>query len=58
MSNEVSAVSSFLNWDKYFPQGHCNNPADIYLLKINNGNTRTTCEICSKLAIKTLERSY
>ena len=22
-------------------------PADIYLLKVNNGNTRTRCEICS-----------
>ena len=29
-------------------------PAGIYLLKVNNRNTRTTCEICSKLTIKTL----
>ena len=29
------------------------NPAGIYLLKVNNRNTRTRCEICSKLAIKT-----
>ena len=28
----------------------------IYLLKINNRNTRARCEICSKLTIKTLER--
>ena len=28
-------------------------PAGIYLLKFNNRNTRTRCEICSKLAIKT-----
>ena len=28
-------------------------PAGIYLLKVNNRNTRTTCEICSKLAIET-----
>ena len=28
------------------------NPAGIYLLKVNNRNTRTTCEICSKLTIK------
>ena len=27
----------------------------IYLLKVNNINTRTKCEICSKLTIKTLE---
>ena len=31
-------------------------PVDIYLLKVNNRNTRTRCEICSKLTIKTPER--
>ena len=31
-------------------------PASIYLLKANNRNTRTRCEICSKLTIKTLGR--
>ena len=29
--------------------------AAIHLFKINNGNTRTMCEICSKLIIKTLQ---
>ena len=33
-------------------------PAGIYLFKVNNRNTRTTCEICSKLTIKTPERCY
>ena len=28
----------------------------IYLLKVNNRNTGTRCEICSKLIIKTSER--
>ena len=28
--------------------------AGIYLLQVNNWNTTTRCEICSKLAIKTL----
>ena len=27
-------------------------PAGIYLLKVNNRNTRTRCEMCSKLTIK------
>ena len=31
-------------------------PAFIYLLKVNNRNTRARCEICSKLIIKTSER--
>ena len=32
-------------------------PAGIYLFKVKNGNTRTMCDICSKLIIKTPERS-
>ena len=32
------------------------NPAVIYLLKVNKRNTKTRCEICSKLTIKTPER--
>ena len=34
------------------------NPVGIYMLKVNNGNTRTRCEICSKLTIKTPERRH
>ena len=33
-------------------------PAGIYLLKVNNRNTRTRCEICSKLTIKMIKRRY
>ena len=32
------------------------NSASTYLFKINNRSTRTKCEICSKLTIKTTER--
>ena len=28
-------------------------PVGIHLFKVNNRNTRTRCEICSKLTIKT-----
>ena len=31
-------------------------PANIYLFKVKNRNTRKRYEICSKLTIKTLER--
>ena len=34
----------------------CYFPADIYLFKVNNRNTRTRSEICSRLAIKIPER--
>ena len=33
-------------------------PAGIYLFKVNNGNTRAMCEICSKLKIRTPERRH
>ena len=33
-------------------------PAGTYLLKVNNRNTRTRCEICLKLTIKTPERRH
>ena len=35
-----------------------NIPIDNYMLKVNNRNTRTRCEICSKLTIKTLEQLF
>ena len=28
-------------------------PANIYLFKVNKGNTSKICEVCSKLTIKT-----
>ena len=34
----------------------CTISAGIYLFKVNDENTRTSCEICSKLTIKTPER--
>ena len=33
-------------------------PASICLFKVNNGNTRTMCEICSTLTIKTPQRRH
>ena len=33
-------------------------PIGIYLLKVNNRNTRTRCKICSKLPIKIPERRH
>ena len=34
------------------------NPADNYMFKVNNINTRSRREICSKLTIKTPERCH
>ena len=36
----------------------CSNSEHDYMFKVNNRNTRTRCEICSKLTIKTPERRH
>ena len=35
-----------------------NDPANMYLFKVNNKSTRKRCEICPKLRIKTPERRH
>ena len=49
----ISAIQILKTWPKAYV---CNKPAGIYLLKVNNENTRTMCEICSKLTNKTPQR--
>ena len=48
------------NYTQIIPQFEClslaSQPASIYLLKVNNRNTRTKSEICSKLTIETSEQ--
>ena len=50
---EISNIRVFKNIDR-----NSSIPAGIYLLKVNTRNTRTRCEICSKLTIKTPERRH
>ena len=66
-----SSFSKKMPWDevgKYFFKGVSQNgfqswmsqtfikvPANIYLFKVNNVNTRKSCKICSQLTIKTPE---
>ena len=42
-----------MNWKH---EQNTTHPVDIYLLKVNNANTRTTCEIYPKLTMKAPER--
>ena len=42
--------SDFVNTDSTFEPIY---PGGIYLVKVNDENTKTRCEICSKLTIKT-----
>ena len=41
---------------KISPFVFCYTVCILELVKVNNRNTKTRCEICSKLTIKTLER--
>ena len=47
--------SERLKAENYFHKNVRSYPVGIYLFKVNNRNTRTRCEICLKLAIKTPE---
>ena len=47
-----STSSTIIFFMTQFPFG----PVGIYLFKVNNRNTRTRCQICSKLTIKTPEQ--
>ena len=42
--------------DEIYHADYCYIPAGIYFLKVKDRNTRTSCEICPKLTIKTPER--
>ena len=50
----VLSFDSLKAWRVQEEQEHY--PVAIYLLKVNNRNTRTRCEIYSKLTIQTPER--
>ena len=52
MTSDVGIIDLIFS-ETFFPD-----PGGIYLLKVNNRNTRTRCEICSKLTIKTPKRRY
>ena len=56
LSKVNHAVEKWLSALLFTPSKTPMNPAGIYLFKVNNRNTRTRCEICSKLTIKTPER--
>ena len=51
-----SSIKSYLKQKILINCQRAPDPADNYMFKVNNTNTRITCEICSKLTIKTPER--
>ena len=53
---DAMVLQSFCNFSRWLIEGGSILPACIFLLKVNNRNTRTRCEKSSKLAIKTPER--
>ena len=57
MNQEIMIVNNFyLRYLQNYMRDQLSHqylPVDIYMFKVNNRNTRTRCEICSKLTIKT-----
>ena len=51
----VKCLTYYFTKQMYSSLGSALILAGIYLLKVNNGNSITECEICSKLTIKTPE---
>ena len=56
----VKAVSILSAGNYFRKKSHLiyDSPAGIYMLKVNNRNTRTRCEICLNLTIKIPERHH
>ena len=52
----IADLMHFSSQNLYIPFINRNSPAGNYMFKVNNRNTRTRSEICSKLTIKTPER--
>ena len=53
---EISKITFFDRTPLMSASHSSSYPADIYLLKVNNRSTRTRCEVCSELTIKTAEQ--
>ena len=53
ISTVITMISS-ISYPHILSRISINTKFGIQLLKVNNGNTRTICEICSKVTIKTL----
>ena len=47
-----------LSFEGFLQSNARNNPADIYLFKVNNKNTGNSCKICSELTVTTTERRH
>ena len=57
-ANFFTSTLSKVHWLQLAWVSSCHFPAGNYMFKVNNKDTRTTCEICSKLTIKTPERHH
>ena len=49
-------LHAFKYFSTIFSENPYIDPANIYLVKVNNRNTTERCEMCSKITIKTLDR--
>ena len=56
VTKKPSVTYSTGKYKHFIFHSNCIHPANFYLLKVNNRNAETRCEICSKLTRKTPER--
>ena len=54
----LESLGAMINTEERTLRKNSQLPAGNYLFKVNNRNTRTSCEICSKLTIKIPERRH
>ena len=54
--NSIAEIESLCNANEPNRDFDCSNPIVVYLSKVKNGNTRTVCQICSKLTLKIQEQ--
>ena len=57
-NSDMSSSKDYKSREENYLLYWCHFPAGIYLLIVNNRNTITRFEICSKFTIKTLERRH
>ena len=57
-ANFFTSTLSKVHWLQLAWVSSCHFSAGNYMFKVNNKDTRTACEICSKLTIKTPERHH
>ena len=58
ITTDINFANNAEYYTCYVSANNIDVPANIYLVKVNNKNTKKWCEKCSKLTLNTTERRY